>query len=62
MAENPNDLEKSTIKIRLIENGILVGQEGRWFQFKQWEGKDGASEHVQWRLVALHAKRVPPKV
>lgn len=48
------DLGKYDIRIRLIENAVLVGGAGKWFTFSGWPE---ASVHVCERLKALQKKR-----
>ncbi len=51
-----SEVEKATIKVKLIENSILVGcgPDG-WFSFATWEK---ASEHIGIRLERLKSDRV----
>ncbi len=46
--------DRAEIKIRLIENGILVGAGQGWFTFQTWER---ASEHIALRLERLEKER-----
>lgn len=50
--------DRATIKVRLIENGILIGAgiDG-YFTFAKWEGKGGAAEHIGMRLERLAQER-----
>ncbi len=50
--------DRSTIKVKLIENGILVGAGADgYFSFAKWEGKGGAGEHIGVRLERLAQER-----
>ena len=46
--------DKATIKVRLIENAILVTCGEGWLSFETWER---ASQHIAARVAALKAKR-----
>lgn len=46
--------QANDIKVRLIENAILVSAHGRWFGFPDWPT---ASRHVEARLEALKKAR-----
>lgn len=56
--QQQRDVDRATIKVKLIENSILVGcgPEG-WFSFLKWDGKGGASEHIAARLERLVKER-----
>lgn len=58
MGQEQSAIDRATIKVKLIENSILVGcgPDG-WFSFKTWEGKGGASEHIAARLERLEKER-----
>lgn len=51
------DKEVILIGVKLIENAVLVRVGGRWVSFPDWDGSDGASEHVFQRIKALKSKR-----
>lgn len=56
--EKQRTVDKAEIKIRLIENGILVGAgPDGWFSFTKWEGQHGASEHIGARLERIAKER-----
>ncbi len=54
-AQDQSAADKAVIKIKLIENGILVGCgiDG-WFSFETWER---ASEHIGMRIKRLESDR-----
>lgn len=56
-SEQQRDLDLSEIKIRVIENAILVKLGTAWLSFGSWTGKGGASEHIGYRLQTLYKKR-----
>jgi hypothetical protein len=45
---------RKEIKIRMIENGFLVGAGGRWLSFPSW---DATKAHLEGRVMSLMAKR-----
>jgi len=47
--------QTNDIRIRLIENAVLVSAHGRWYSFDSWEA---AAVHVAARLVALRQARL----
>lgn len=53
--DEQREQERAQIKIRLIENAVLVsgGQHG-WFSFPTWAA---AASHIEARLQALKKKR-----
>ena len=57
-SEVQSERDRSTIKIQLIENAILIGAgPDGWFSFPEWDGPHGASAHIRARLEALKDKR-----
>ncbi len=58
-AHEQSALEKATIKVRLIENGVLVSSGDGWFTFDSWEG---ASRHIKHRIDSLMATRAQAKL
>ena len=48
--------DRAEIKIRLIDNGYLVGSGSRWLAFKSWEE---ASRHISSQVMQLMSKRAP---
>ncbi len=55
--EQQRDLDLSEIKVRVIENAILIKLGTGWLSFGSWTGKGGASEHIDHRIKALFKKR-----
>lgn len=47
-------LDRATVKVRLIENGVLVSGGEGWFTFATWAK---ASEHIGLRLERLAKER-----
>jgi hypothetical protein len=45
------------ITIRLIENAVLVKCGVGWLSFPDWEGRNGAAEHVAHRIKTLKKDR-----
>lgn len=56
--EQQRDIDLSEIKIRVIENAILVKLGTGWLSFGSWNGKGGASDHISHRIGLLYKERV----
>lgn len=55
--EQQRDQDMSEIKIRVIQNAILVKLGTAWLSFPEWTGKAGASAHIEYRIQALYKER-----
>lgn len=53
-AKTQSQTDQAEIKIKLIENGVLVKTGAGWFTF---DDDEAAWRHVKARLAALRAKR-----
>lgn len=53
-AEEQSAQDRAEIKVKLIENGVLVKVGPEWFSFKTW---DEASSHIGGRLERLELAR-----
>lgn len=48
-------MDKTTIKVRVIENAVMVSAGDGWFSYPTW---DKASEHIGIRIERLKAERL----
>lgn len=54
-AKAQSAVDRATIKVKLIANGILVSCGDGWFTFKSW---DEAASHMKHRLDSLMDERI----
>ena len=52
--EKQSAMDRAEIKVKLLENGVLVKTGQGWFSFKTWSE---ASFHINSRIKALLSKR-----
>ena len=60
--EQQRDLDLSEIKIRVIENAILVKSGTGWLSFQNWSGNGGASAHISHRIAKVYSERAARKI